>query len=403
MFKQYTRSISNSTRILKTHRSFTKDKGSTVDRYLPGKPFKQQKEWEKRGVTKDEFFIKKYSFMSDDRKKQLEQKNARQARFKQHKREFEKNRSEQEFPRRRQNRDYEQDYYEEDHEEDIIDKSLYEFVYGKYAVLSALKSNKRQLFDKLYYTSGKETISEILDISKKYGIQIEEASSKSKLDNLTNKGVHNGVVLQTRRLELPTLAKFGDVNGEQGLYELDIWNDVFSSQIKMNKSVIRKEEGSRFPLALYLDEITDPQNVGAIIRTAYFLGVDFIVTPSNNTARLGPATAKAAAGALDLMDLYLVENGLKFMRSVKDSSWSIITSDVKPSSRSIDQSQLSGILDHSPVLLVLGSEGSGVRTNIKNLSDYFVGLSKNRIDNDHIVDSINVSAAASVLIAKLLG
>lgn len=399
MFKQYTRNISHTSRVFKGYKSEIRDKRTTVDRFLPEKPFKPKKEWEKRGVTKDEFFIKKYSFMSDDRKKRLEQKNARQDRFKQHKREFEDAKRESNYPRRR--RDYRD--YEEDYEDGMIDRSLYEFVYGRYAVLSALKATKRQLFDKLYFTSGKESINEILDISKKLGIQIEEAFSRSKLDNLTNKGVHNGVALQTRKLELPTLASFGGVNAEQGLYDVNIWNDVFSSQVKVSKPVIRKEEGPKYPLALYLDEITDPQNVGAIIRTAYFLGVDFIVTPSHNTARLGPVTAKAAAGALDLMDLYQVENGLKFIRSVKESSWSIISTDVKPSPRSIDQSQLSGILQNSPVLLVLGSEGSGVRTNIKNLSDYFIGLDKNRTDKDVIVDSINVSAAASVLIAKLLG
>ncbi|EGV65097.1 hypothetical protein CANTEDRAFT_113482 [Yamadazyma tenuis ATCC 10573] len=237
---------------------------------------------------------------------------------------------------------------------------------------------------------------------KKYGVQTELAASKQQLDFLTNKAVHNGVALATRKLELPTLAKLGPHDAETGTYNLDIWNELYNAQTTIHKQVQRSSEESRNPLALYLDEITDPQNVGAIIRSAYFFGVDFIVTPSHNTARLGPAAAKAAAGALDLMDIYQVENGLKFIRDVKESPWALVTTEVKESTKTITHSQLSDILVDAPVLLVLGSEGSGVRTNIKNLSDFYVRLSKNRTDSDAVVDSLNVSSAASVLISSFM-
>lgn len=358
---------------------------SSIDKHFPSPP-KVQKEWEKRGISKDEFFVKKYSFMSDDKKKQLQQKTDRQNRFKQHKRD---------------NRPIREQRVREEASEDsspsLFDNALVENVYGRHAVLSALKSKKRQLFEKLMYMKGKTPITEILKLCEKYGIKTELVTSRQKLDQFTNKGVHNGVALTTRKLDLPTLAELGETNVETGEYKLKIWNDVFNSQIDVTKRV---QNQSTNPLGIYLDEVTDPQNVGAIIRSAYYLGVDFIVTPSHNTARLGPVAAKAAAGALDLMDIYQVENSLKFIREVSKSDWSIVTTDIALNDKVVDQGMLPSILDKTPVLLVLGSEGSGVRTNIKNLSDFFIKLSKNRRDQDNIVDSLNVSAAASVIISS---
>ncbi|WEJ97482.1 tRNA G18 (ribose-2'-O)-methylase SpoU [Yamadazyma tenuis] len=428
MLKQSVRYVSNVRRSLGASKAQSRDKRTTIDRYLPQDPPKKEKEWEKRGVSKDEFFTKKYSFMSDWGKQKLEHKISREQRFKSHKREHARMQRDDDRDHRdsrtqrsdnyrdsrpqrsdsyrdsrsQTSNDYRGSRYDDFEKHSILDNALLEYVYGRHAVLSVLKAKKRQSYEKLVYTEGKTPITDILSMCKKYGVQTELAASKQQLDFLTNKAVHNGVALATRKLELPTLAKLGPHDAETGTYNLDIWNELYNAQTTIHKQVQRSSEESRNPLALYLDEITDPQNVGAIIRSAYFFGVDFIVTPSHNTARLGPAAAKAAAGALDLMDIYQVENGLKFIRDVKESPWALVTTEVKESTKTITHSQLSDILVDAPVLLVLGSEGSGVRTNIKNLSDFYVRLSKNRTDSDAVVDSLNVSSAASVLISSFM-
>ncbi|EGV65098.1 hypothetical protein CANTEDRAFT_113482 [Yamadazyma tenuis ATCC 10573] len=396
MLKQSVRYVSNVRRSLGASKAQSRDKRTTIDRYLPQDPPKKEKEWEKRGVSKDEFFTKKYSFMSDWGKQKLEHKISREQRFKPQRSDSYRD------SRSQTSNDYRGSRYDDFEKHSILDNALLEYVYGRHAVLSVLKAKKRQSYEKLVYTEGKTPITDILSMCKKYGVQTELAASKQQLDFLTNKAVHNGVALATRKLELPTLAKLGPHDAETGTYNLDIWNELYNAQTTIHKQVQRSSEESRNPLALYLDEITDPQNVGAIIRSAYFFGVDFIVTPSHNTARLGPAAAKAAAGALDLMDIYQVENGLKFIRDVKESPWALVTTEVKESTKTITHSQLSDILVDAPVLLVLGSEGSGVRTNIKNLSDFYVRLSKNRTDSDAVVDSLNVSSAASVLISSFM-
>lgn len=372
-------------------------KSGTIHRYLPPEPFKKQKEWEKRGISKDEFFIKKYSFMSDEQKAKLKEKTDRQQRIKRLKEEHKR----KDPLEQRDTGRYGVDVGER--KKSSNKNPFNEYVYGRHAVLSALAAKKRHLYDRLILNLDNPKLDEIISIAKKLGIKIDKRLHKNDLNILTDNAVHNGVVLETRKLELPELDGLGEVNLDKGMYELVLWNLELNTKSGVHKQVARKSTSSILnPLGIYLDEVTDPQNVGAIIRSAYFLGVDFIVTPAHNTARLGPATSKASAGALDLMDIYQVNNGLKFMRHVKESPWSIVTTDVKQGKNTVEANDLSSILTRTPVMLVLGSEGTGVRTNIKSLSDFFVSLPKNRVSHDAIVDSLNVSSATSILISKFL-
>lgn len=357
-------------------------KAKSIDKFFP-KPVASQKEWDKRGIDKDEFFRKKYSFMNDERKKALDRKVDRQKRYKQLK---------------------EQQKYRKYHEDDTNPKperqplgktSLYEYIYGTHAVKAALKANKRTLFHRLV-VQNKVTHSDIIMSTKKYDIKVEERS-KNDLNILTNNGIHNGVVLESRPLQLPTIHKLGDANQT---YTIDIWNQFYTKLTAITKPIVRPN--AQFPFAIYLDEITDPQNIGAIIRSAYFLGVDFVVTPSYNSAKLGPVAAKASAGALDTMDIYQVDSGLKFMRDVQATSWTIIATDLNPGSKFLPLETISTLTTKSPVMLILGSEGAGVRTNLKNLAHYMVKIDQNRINSDDLINSLNVNAATSILLSKFL-
>lgn len=379
-------------------KSTKRGKKETIDRFLPSQPPQKQKEWEKRGMSKDDFFVKKYSFMSDKRKESLKIKTDREQRAKTAKRDhFKKSRDDQ----YKRNRDSD-DRFDETPRQPLNKNPFNEYLYGRHSVLAALKAKKRYLYDRLILNKQKEQLDEIVSVANSYGIKIDERGSKNDLNILTNNGVHNGVVLETRKLDLPELTSLGAVDSDNGTYELLVWDRELNAKSTINKNIARKNQKTKNPLGIYLDEITDPQNLGNIIRTTFFLGVDFIVTPSHNSARIGPVTSKAAAGALDLMDIYQVNNGLRFMRDVKQGPWSIITTDVQSGSKTLTTNEISGMLAETPVLLVLGSEGSGVRTNLRNLSDFFVSLPKNRISNDTIVDCLNVGTATSILLSKFL-
>ena len=74
-------------------------------------------------------------------------------------------------------------------------------------------------------------------------------------------------------------------------------------------------------LILALDEVWDPQNFGALLRSSYFLGVDKVVVCAKNSAPLSPAVSKASAGAMEATDVYSTRNMMKFLEKAKASGW----------------------------------------------------------------------------------
>jgi tRNA(Leu) C34 or U34 (ribose-2'-O)-methylase TrmL len=111
----------------------------------------------------------------------------------------------------------------------------------------------------------------------------------------------------------------------------------------------------RARLVLALDQITDPHNVGAILRSAVALGADAVVTTERHAPEEGPVLAKSASGALDMIRHVRVKNMARFVTEMRDSGFRTIALDSEGPAR----------LEETPtgdkVLLVLGSEGKGVR------------------------------------------
>ena len=199
-------------------------------------------------------------------------------------------------------------------------------------------------------------------------------------------------------MDIPYIKEVG--HAENGEYKLAIeeLDDAAAvdddGEVKVKtKKVIRDDDIEQieelYPLSLYLDEITDPQNMGSILRSAYFFGVDFIVVPNHSTAKLGPVANKASAGALDLIDIYQTGSSLKFIDSVRQNGWHVISTSGRPTggtkskeiihaendadvdvdvdvdqphlkNKFIELQDLRTILKKTPVMLIIGSEGSGV-------------------------------------------
>lgn len=81
---------------------------------------------------------------------------------------------------------------------------------------------------------------------------------------------------------------------------------------------------AKFSCVLALDEVWDPQNFGALLRTAYFLKCDKVVVCSKNSAPLSPAVSRASAGAMEVMKVYSTDNMMKFLDKSKDNGWQVI-------------------------------------------------------------------------------
>ena len=84
--------------------------------------------------------------------------------------------------------------------------------------------------------------------------------------------------------------------------------------------ISKKTSGSTF---VYLDKISDPHNLGAIVRTCYFLGVDGIIVDEHRRCPLTPTVSRTSAGALELTDIFCVPDPVEFFTNIKKDKWRI--------------------------------------------------------------------------------
>jgi 21S rRNA (GM2251-2'-O)-methyltransferase len=122
-------------------------------------------------------------------------------------------------------------------------------------------------------------------------------------------------------------------------------------------------------LVLALDEVFDPQNFGALLRSSYFLGVDKVVVCAKNSAPLSPVVSKASSGAMENMIVYSTDNMMRFLDKSKDNGWQVIGTDLGEKSKSLKQ-----VAVEKPTIVVLGNEGHGLRTNIVRRCDVLVKI-----------------------------
>lgn len=148
-------------------------------------------------------------------------------------------------------------------------------------------------------------------------------------------------------------------------------------------------------VVLALDEVSDPQNFGALLRSAYFLGVDKVVVCAKNSSPLSAVTSKASAGALELMTVYNAKNMMRFLDNCKTNGWQVVGTAVEDNAISMAELPLD-----KPTVLVLGNEGHGIRTNMLRRCDHLVKIEHNV--QDTLVDSLNVSVCGGILMHHLM-
>ncbi len=146
---------------------------------------------------------------------------------------------------------------------------------------------------------------------------------------------------------------------------------------------------------LVLDQVTDPRNIGAILRCAAAFGVACVITQDRNAPEETGAMAKAAAGALEVMPLIRAVNIARTLIALKAAGFWVVGLDA-----SAPPLSGTGLADRR-VALVLGAEGEGMRRLTKETCDVVAGLVMPGIAPGSVVDSLNVSAAAAVALYEL--
>jgi 23S rRNA (guanosine2251-2'-O)-methyltransferase len=141
------------------------------------------------------------------------------------------------------------------------------------------------------------------------------------------------------------------------------------------------------PLIVCLDQVTDPRNLGAVIRSAAGAGATGVVVPAHNAARITPAVCRSSAGAVEHVPVAVATNLARFLTEIKSGTlWSYAAT--VEGGTSMWQADFSG-----GVALVLGAEGKGIRPLVRRSCDAAVS-----IPLSGGIESLNVSVAAAVLL-----
>ncbi|XP_065301880.1 rRNA methyltransferase 1, mitochondrial-like isoform X1 [Dermacentor albipictus] len=265
-----------------------------------------------------------------------------------------------------------------------------EHVFGLHPVLLALRARKRILYE-LHVDAGKLSsagrleqnplLLQILDLAKEQELPVN-GCPQSRLEQLCRGANHQGVCLDTSRLPV--------LQGETLLGSLD-------------DSDIRDKPGRL--LWLYMDRILDPMNFGAVLRSSCYFGVQKIFMPSKDSCRLSPTVSKASSGALELMDLYVLQTPEQFVTELKAKGWWIVgTSSFNDSTRHASGTESRKLTwdlppPDKPALLIVGNEGEGVQQELSALCDSILCVAP--LEKDSPIGSLNVSVATGIVLHHL--
>ena len=230
-------------------------------------------------------------------------------------------------------------------------------VWGLHSVKALLRFNPHLTLEIwLRESQESESLSEILALAQGAGVSVNRVAAKA-LDKLSNGANHQGVVAKRR--------------------------SPVSSDLKALLNAAFEKQAA--PIFVALDQIQDPQNLGACLRLADAAGVAGLLMSESGQAPVNGVSAKIASGALDTVPIVQISNlanGLKLM--AKHGIWLIGTDD--SAADNYENTEMLG-----PICIVLGSEGKGLRQRTREICDFLVS-----IPIEGHVGSLNVASAAAV-------
>jgi 23S rRNA (guanosine2251-2'-O)-methyltransferase len=238
--------------------------------------------------------------------------------------------------------------------EDIIE--------GRNAVIEALRAGRT--IDKIFIQRGEtdKALGHIASKAREAGIVVVDADRR-KLDGMSSTHAHQGVIALAAVREYCTVADILAIAAERG----------------------------EPPFVLVCDELSDPHNLGAVIRTAEAAGVHGVIIPKRRSAGLTAIVDKTSAGAVEHMAVARVANLTAALRELKDVGVWVYGTAAEGASP-LWQTDLKG-----PIAIVVGSEGDGIGRLVRENCDFLVSIPMRGQ-----VSSLNVSAAAAVLVYEAL-
>ena len=239
----------------------------------------------------------------------------------------------------------------------------FDVIYGIHAVEAALRKQPENVLQ-VYVQQGRNDnrIKTLLDIAKNSGISLQ-AISNEKLKEKCPKSRHQGVVAEVRPSK---------------------------SSVVSLEAILQKQNF----LLLILDEVQDPHNIGACLRTADASAVDAVIVSKNRSPALTPVIRNVASGAAETVPYIMVSNLARALDKMREENvWLIGTSgDSKQSIYDVDVSNA----NNNRLALVMGSEGKGMRRLTREACDELVS-----IPMQGSVESLNISVATAVCLYEI--
>lgn len=234
-------------------------------------------------------------------------------------------------------------------------------IFGRNPVLEAVKAGRA--IDKILVRKGKYdgSIGVIIKKAKAQGIVVQETDVK-RLDEISDGQNHQGVVAYVNEYGYVTI------------------NDILK----------RAHDKNEPPFVIICDRITDPHNLGAILRTANCAGAHGLIIPKRNAASLNAAAVKTAAGAAEYTGVARVTNISSAIEALKKEGLWICAADMD--GQEMYKADLKGAIG-----IVIGSEGEGISRLVKEHCDFTVS-----IPMSGQINSLNASVAAGVIMYEAL-
>lgn len=238
-----------------------------------------------------------------------------------------------------------------------------DILFGYHSILEALKAEKRQFYSLMFSNKrSPHRLEEIEAIAKKRNIKIQMMAPE-RLDKMTEFSNHQGMAAETSAFQV-------------------------NSASQVIPRIIKKKTPG---FILVLENIEDPHNMGALIRTALCAGVDYILIPKNRSCQPSSTVSRSSAGAMEHADVYMITNTASILRDLKKNGVWVSGLDAKGET-SIYDTDLTG-----HIALVIGGEHKGIRPLVQKECDFLLS-----IPNKGKINSLNASVAGGIAMFEAL-
>ena len=232
-------------------------------------------------------------------------------------------------------------------------------IYGFHAVKAALKNSRRKHLKLVVSESRKDFLTPKIKESVN---EIMNLNNKEMLKLYGNENNHQGLILTTSNLIQPSI-----------------------------QEIIKEAAKKEIEVVIMLDHVNDPQNIGSIMRTCSLFNCSTIIVTKNHSPNITSTIAKAASGALEIVNFVKVANLCQTIKIFKKNNFWVFGLDGK--------NNVSKNLEDLPkkCLFVFGAEGKGLREKTSDECDDLISIPIN-LKNNFNIDSLNVSNACSIIL-----